>query len=441
MKSRIALLALFSVICASWHFAAAQPATAPAEVDPKDAALSKELAAMRFRFPLRVVGTVTDAETNEPIEKFIVLPETRRRGLPGEGDYAAARQFASGTYEFINTDPEPEFTLRIEAEGYAPVTSPRLSEHIVATFNAKLKRAANVTGQVVTADGEPVLGADVLLVTSQTAVQVEQPDNPGYQPYARVKTNEHGYFTHRPVEGKYLLIALHDGGLARVRGADHDPANPLRLEPWARIEGALRVGRAPAAGQSIYVRHDQRRLHDEPWANYSMQAMVDEAGTFRFRRVPAGKGAIVVMVPLRGPQGSTMSGMGMSKRFDVKPGERLTVELGGRGRPVVGHVPPLPDLPEGAFANGNLTPTDAAPGADALTPRSFAIEADGRFRIDDVEAGSYRLDVQFQAIDAKSHRWQPLGGATKTFTIDPIPGGQSDEPLDLGTLEAQTPER
>ena len=64
--------------------------------------------------------------------------------------------------------------------------------------------------------------------------------------------------------------------------------------------------------------------------------------------------------------------------------------------------------------------------APAYTVR---VRADGSFRIEDVVPASYRLMI--------SVRTGLTGHATHTFSIPEIPGGRSDKPLDVGTLELE----
>jgi hypothetical protein len=69
------------------------------------------------------------------------------------------------------------------------------------------------------------------------------------------------------------------------------------------------------------------------------------------------------------------------------------------------------------------------------------LEPDGSFRIDDVEPGIYTLLIVVRERPTdQSHPaigGDELGRVQREVTVPPIPGGRSDEPLDLGstTLE------
>jgi hypothetical protein len=76
---------------------------------------------------------------------------------------------------------------------------------------------------------------------------------------------------------------------------------------------------------------------------------------------------------------------------------------------------------------------------DGKTTYHFAVQQDGTFRIEDVSAGDWRLEVKLWS--TLSHvsgpdrwGWALLGSITQSFTIPEMPTGRSDEPLDLGTL-------
>ena len=60
----------------------------------------------------------------------------------------------------------------------------------------------------------------------------------------------------------------------------------------------------------------------------------------------------------------------------------------------------------------------------------IGVKAEGAFRFDDIPEGKYNLD--FSISDFQGNH---VGIYKSSFTVPPIPGGRSDEPLDLGVLE------
>jgi hypothetical protein len=68
-------------------------------------------------------------------------------------------------------------------------------------------------------------------------------------------------------------------------------------------------------------------------------------------------------------------------------------------------------------------------------------QSNGTFRVDDVPPGRYTLALCVTAPtadplseDALMNLGPVLGGITKIVVVPPIPSGQSDEALDLGTI-------
>jgi len=64
---------------------------------------------------------------------------------------------------------------------------------------------------------------------------------------------------------------------------------------------------------------------------------------------------------------------------------------------------------------------------------AFAIEEDRSFRVEDVAPGTYRLSLEVYEETARNR--VSVASAEVEAKIDEIPGGQTDEPLDVGTLE------
>ncbi len=74
---------------------------------------------------------------------------------------------------------------------------------------------------------------------------------------------------------------------------------------------------------------------------------------------------------------------------------------------------------------------------DRVNDAGWPVSGDGSFRLDDVKPGEYRLDVELYApptLERPYDQGKLLGWIGRKFTVADIPGGVSDEPLDLGTL-------
>ncbi len=147
-----------------------------------------------------------------------------------------------------------------------------------------------------------------------------------------------------------------------------------------------------------------------------------------------------------------------SERFTLKPGESINVQLGGKGRPIVGKVVlPKEGVGAGWTVQGGLNTKQPEPQrpkdyeqwapekqqewmnkyyqSDEFKEQqkktkyhNFFVEPDGSFRVEDVAPGSYNLYVN--ASEQKTQFMEQVAMAQIETTMPDIPGGQSDEPLD-----------
>jgi len=123
-----------------------------------------------------VSGTVIDAQTREPIKRFIFI-EGRSYGYSyGPGDQIrwerqTARTGVNGHFSFRPSDQTSK--VLIEAEGYLPKASPPFAKSGAFTF--ELKRGKGISGVVTLPNGQPVAGATVLLVDSSEGAYMDKP--------------------------------------------------------------------------------------------------------------------------------------------------------------------------------------------------------------------------------------------------------------------------
>ena len=138
---------------------------------------------------------------------------------------------------------------------------------------------------------------------------------------------------------------------------------------------------------------------------------------------------------------------------EVSPGTTARVDMGGTGRPVVGKVTAPAGLAgpiDWTFSNNKLipklSPIQAALVRSGLKKAShFAsggytvkLEADGSFRVEDVEAGTYDLIIMVNEPPRDPFKvgfgQEVLATARREVVVPPMPGGRSDEPLDFGAI-------
>jgi Leucine-rich repeat (LRR) protein len=408
---------------------------------------SDEEQAITMNPALHATGTVVDAATSEPIPSFKAIWGVAY----GDGVYWYRNDrniFSNGRYETTFDFGEKGWRLRIEADGYMPADSPEFtadkSEYV---FNAALTRHAGIRGVVRGLDGEPLAGADVIMGTpsSRGSVTDNKPSRSSRNEYL-VQTGRDGEFRFPPTNEPFSLVVLHDEGCAELTRDEFIASTHVAVTPWGRVEGQVFRGSKPYAGEMVrLMRHAEAARETGKYfvlmtPGSGEQVQTDADGRFVFNR----------LLP-----GSHMLYLGV----EVKAGQTTRVTLGGMGRPVVGKavLPPdfkktsNPELPDYSGTLRLITPSvpvpddvraqgqEAAkrweerwlqsPEAQAQTQTSqysiVKVEPDGSFSTDSVMAGTYKLTVMVM-------------GATfeRDFEMPAIPGGKSDEPLDLGELRA-----
>jgi hypothetical protein len=131
-----------------------------------------------------------------------------------------------------------------------------------------------------------------------------------------------------------------------------------------------------------------------------------------------------------------------SQEFELAEGKSTSVVFGGRGRPVVGKLIGLKPGEEVTIQIEPFTP-DGPRGHDNWLARALVYQSscgpklfrtkipvaeDGTFRIDNVLPAHYQLIMKGPS---------PRIFAASRFTVEPMPGGESDELHDLGEIQVR----
>jgi peroxiredoxin len=109
------------------------------------------------------------------------------------------------------------------------------------------------------------------------------------------------------------------------------------------------------------------------------------------------------------------------------------VTIGGKGRPVIGRIV-LDGTPESPVEWTQNEPVEINTANGWFASK---IDKDGRFRIDDVPAGKHTVKVSVNAGSRFGGSDRAIGKLELAFTVPDMPGGRSNEPLDLGTIAAK----
>jgi RNA polymerase sigma factor (sigma-70 family) len=416
--------------------------------------------------PQRLHGTVTEADTGRPIEKFDLIYGwgPHRTGWTPDWQWSTRHSCTGGKFDLTGSDSEQEIyrSIRIEADGYVPVEFMRFHdslEDVVHDF--KLKKATPLVGIVRGPDGRPLAGVDVAL----SGVGYDAPigngrlrDGSGRGQTSRVRTGPDGRYEFRSQGHRVGVVAVHDTGIAISTADERGASSDLTLAAWGRIEGVVKIGNQPSVRETVAGWLLTPYYSDR----IGCDATTDDAGRFVLERVAPGRTAVVRRVDNPDKQGWTYS---HAVYVDVKPGQTVRVQVGGTGRRVVGRlaIPSGVTLKHFTLGEGVL----ALPQRELPTPdeyleldsehraawwqafsrtaegraeiedreRRYAVQlrGDGEFRIDDVPAGRYVLKLPFEGL-SRGAREGRQAFARCEVVVPEMAGGRTDEPLDIGAI-------
>lgn len=358
-----------------------------------------------------------------------------------------------------------------------------------------LEKGVKTAGVVTDPNGKPAPGAKVYLTDLAAVIYMDGP--PGNIPEGKnrhvlsTKTDTSGRFAFKPVREAANVIVEHGSGFANAPAGEAK----IELKPWSRVEGILKIGSAPATNEIVRLNSAPRPYEwfprELPALSATFLTRTDENGRFVFERVPP----IMVEVAHSPPRPDVALGpvaLTQSERLSLKPGETVRVELGGKGRMVLGRFEVADYGGTVSWASSAQTmeniiahkgPSDAAMialadklrqvGRTNLVERkraeeayyrerdSFAAETrkffataegeallmatrryhiqfadDGSFRIEDVPAGKYRVELHLINSDPEALGTRRSSIANFTTEIS-VPEGS--EPLDLGLIRIPRP--
>jgi RNA polymerase sigma factor (sigma-70 family) len=420
---------------------------------------------------LHVSGTVLDADTRETIPEFKAIPSR------GEGSYGYDRSETKhgqwGAYAVDFSEPEPPFRVRVEADGYEPAMSPPMGLHPSDQEQNFLLRKKGTSpaihGVVVLPDGQPAANTRVALLTFEQGVTVYLGMFNRENGAILATTDAQGEFKFDPDPHAHTLVAadpVHGFGLLRM----HHSAPPFRvqLQPWGRVEGRVVLSGYPAPNQQVFITSGfsaYRSVRDGLYAASDFIS-TDADGRFICELVPPGD------ITLHLSQGAGQP-LSHSTVAEVRAGETVQVQIGGRGRLVMGRlvmsdgskVDWNAQLISGSLAT-NLKrpaiqpPPDSQDFAARLRIMDFfdeseewrayerpsgsfplQVAADGSFNVEDVPPGPYQLFVRISdsAYTGNSFIQRVLRSPTASAKEDVVVPDELSGllPFDLGTISLQ----
>lgn len=134
---------------------------------------------------------------------------------------------------------------------------------------------------------------------------------------------------------------MDDAGFADLRVEELEKTRSVRLKPWAQVKGKLLSG--PKTGTNETIRLglsflpgvDHPRTY--PALSLFLTAQTDQDGNYEFDRVPPIAVQIYHEPKVKGTRLGTIA-MSQDTCLVLEPGKTHQVDLGGKGRPVVGKL-------------------------------------------------------------------------------------------------------
>jgi RNA polymerase sigma factor (sigma-70 family) len=282
----------------------------------------------------RITGRVTDAGTGRPIPSFTVIPINVLRKDWLDAERGKAEAGTDGRLNYHATRTDIPLRLQIEAAGYRSETGPqfRVGDQSNRVQDFRLRPSPPITGTVVDSARRPVARAKVLLATPTETAHFGGDHRGNHQ----VETDPAGRFEFPDPGEPSAVFVQSDAGFARAElPPDTHDVGTLKLGQWAAVRGRFVDGGKPIGGAIIFLRPIHAWRFDRPHVQDDTQTVTDAEGRFEFPRVPPGPVQVNVFI---GPWKDDGYRSGPNVPLDLRPGQRVEVDLGGGGATLTGQV-------------------------------------------------------------------------------------------------------
>ncbi len=320
--------------------------------------------------------------------------------------------------------------------------------------------AKKLHGRVVLPDGTSAAGIEVGLGTVHLPIALEAGRLPRTGKFPRATTAVDGTFAIDSSAERSILIASGEAGYGSVILAPESmeiKTGKIVLQPWSKIAGhAILAGKPVPDHEVVYLPGSEYLRREGSGRNFftdsEYKANTDKEGRFVFERVPPGGGVAYLPIVTDLGGGKTQRLRCWPLAFRFLPGATAEIKLGATGRTVVGKVvldgnPKVHiDWTKNKPVQISLQPDPAEQpifpprktGPPAFAIYATKLDADGRFRIEDVPLGRYRLILPVtRPFDPNiQSEFTEIGRATLSFGLPEPISNREKEPFDLGTIKA-----
>ena len=381
---------------------------------------------------LVIHGKVFDANSGEPVNNFSFYPGVEGTSGQDISWKPGSKITKRNDYIMRFTYPSDEYYIRIEADGYEPQVSRAISGNegnVVLDF--KLQNIVPITGSVLSPDGKPVPGAEVMVVTRQLIINNGIAGTRPSSDKLSVTTDSSGKFSFFPPADDYSIVILDNKGYACLKKDEFTSSGNITLSGWSKLEGTLKIGDKPGEDETIV--YNPKSLPQLNGVVFDFQTKTDVNGHFVFDRIFSGEGTVTRQL-------RTASNLLVNTHtilVKAVPGKTTNIQIGGTGRVVTGKIV-IPDPIKGRTnwqnIEGNLNISSPTNPYLAI---GFNINNDGSFHIDDVPEGEYSLYIQAYDLNSRFNQInnEQVASLSHQFIVPELDSAKSKDPMDLGELE------
>ncbi len=273
---------------------------------------------------LVITGQASDADTKQPLAEFRVTPGKTFDERASWVQWLPSRAVTGkdGTFSVDAGKVERFVVLGAEAPGYLPARSEALNASRT-NWTFELKRGTGPSGVLLTVEGQPA--TNVAVYHLGPGAQAYLPRTGGLRGLQRGEDSEghtdaQGRFQFSPKFGDSEIVAVTDGGFARVAASGLAADAKVRLQPWAKVTGRLVQAGKPVAEENVEIQFAGGFRPDHAFVN-QQGTKTDAEGRFVFERVPP----VELQIATRRKLGENSGGWTLvpQKSFTPKPGESL----------------------------------------------------------------------------------------------------------------------
>ncbi len=203
-----------------------------------------------LRPPVKIVGAIVDAETNQPLAECKLTKgwDPDNRAPEWETDIGfPAKTITNGRYDIVLNNEQWLTRIRVDADGYMPAVSrlfkPYNPDRGTVTYDFKMTKAGPMSGTVLGLDDKPLAGAEVYRATKQFFVNNRKPDANARRTSRMAKTDAQGRFEFPPEVEPFYLIVLHDRGHVVLDEKQFAETPTVRIAPWTAENQSILIQR------------------------------------------------------------------------------------------------------------------------------------------------------------------------------------------------------